>query len=112
LFEAPGALKNSVNGMFDPRWYKVTIFVDSLTPHFYPYILLEHHEFEPADLQSLSYPTMQQSDFQFGTNPLNQLHKTSFKYEAKVETDKETNYFTMAVFQQNWGLTDILKSEF
>lgn len=63
-------------------------------------------------LGSLVYPSMVDSQLQFGTNPYDIIHDQTFQYTFYGNSTKKFSYYTMAVYQQNWGLTGQLKSEY
>ena len=48
----------------------------------------------------------------FGDDPLEQLYGTEFRYNFGNVSSKKYTYFTMAIYSNNWGLTDMYKSEY
>lgn len=48
----------------------------------------------------------------FGENPIKQLDNNRFVYTFKNVSDKLFAYYTMAIYQNNWQLTDYRKSEY
>lgn len=55
---------------------------------------------------------MVNADFSFGTNPFDILHEQTFSYTFYGTANKRFTYYTVAIYQQNWGLTGQLKSEY
>ena len=55
---------------------------------------------------------MVDSELKFGTNPFDIIHDQTFSYTFYGVATKRFVYYTMAVYQQNWGLTGQLKSEY
>jgi hypothetical protein len=67
---------------------------------------------EPIELSSLSYPNTVYYDKVLGANPFEQLNKDTQQYEFIGNSTTEFVYYTIALYQQNWGLTDYKKSEY
>lgn len=108
LFQVPGSQGS------EPAYFRATIRVEALTEHFYPSIYLKKLELDeiPTELTSLSYPNIVYHDIALGTNPFAQLHETHFDFSFTNVSNKEHTYYTVALFQNNWGLTDYRKSEY
>jgi hypothetical protein len=64
------------------------------------------------DLQDLDYPSRADYDMAFGENPYEQLGETVQIYEFYGSTTAHYPYYTMAIYQENWGMTDELKSDY
>ena len=99
----------------ESEYFEVKIIIEALTPHFYPMVFtkLVESNIEPSNgLDGLGFPNINDYDRAFGENPFEQLHKHRFEYTFRDFTTKEYAYYTLAVYQQNWGLTDFRKSEF
>lgn len=91
------------------------IVFDALTEALYPMIFLKKvttAEDSSTALASLTYPSLVAHDIAFGQNPYKQLGSTVQDYSFYGGTTAEFTYYTMAVYQENWGLTDMLKSEY
>jgi len=73
---------------------------------------VEHDQEQAKELGSLAFPSMVDSEVQFGTNPFAIIHDQTFNYTLTGNSTKKFVYYTMAVYQQNWGLTGQLKSEY
>jgi len=114
IFDAPPALYNREDGNLLDVYYQATISIEPLTPHFYPILYVRRLELqnEPRDLSSLDFPNIAEYEKKFGENPNDVLHKTKFEYSFKDVSTTEYAFQTIALYQQNWGLTDIRKSEF
>lgn len=98
-----------------PTYFQVVISVTSLTPALYPMLYLkkvEHDQEKSTALGSLVFPSMVDSELQFGTNPYDIIHDQTFSYTFYGNSTKKFVYYTMALYQQNWGLTGQLKSEY
>lgn len=67
---------------------------------------------EATNLQELTYPSRINKDRAFGENPYSQLGQTTQIYEFYGATASEYTYYTMSIYQENWGLTDELKSDY
>jgi hypothetical protein len=109
VFQAPDGTDSQ------PTYHKITIVLTSLTPALYPMLYLkkvEHDQEKATELGSLVYPSMVDSELQFGTNPFDIIHDQTFTYSFYGKSTKKFVYYTMAVYQQNWGLTGQLKSEY
>lgn len=98
-----------------PVYHKIEIILTSLTPALYPMLYLkkvEHDQEKSTALGSLAFPSMVDSELQFGTNPFDIIHDQTFSYTFYGKATKKFVYYTMAIYQQNWGLTGQLKSEY
>ena len=51
-------------------------------------------------------------DLAFGENPFYQLNSQKFEYSFIGESSQKFVYYTMSVYQHNWGLTAYKKSEY
>ena len=112
VFQVPGAAQNP--NTVTSNFFKVRILISALTPHFYPVLYLKKQEFatQPGELSTLKYPTLIDYDLAFGENPFSQLQQNTFTYEFKGIAQDQWVYYSLAVYQQNWGLTDHRKSEY
>ena len=63
-------------------------------------------------MSALDFPNIAEYEKKFGENPNSVLHQTKFEYSFKDVSTTEYAFQTIALYQQNWGLTDIRKSEF
>lgn len=109
VFRAPGGTENL------PGFHKVQILIESLTPGMYPIIYLNHVQMEESAyyaLGDLVYPSRENYDIAFGENPYNQLDQSVQVYQFIGMATAEHHYYTMAIYQENWGLTDNLKSDY
>ena len=66
----------------------------------------------PLDLSFLKFPTIVDYDFVAGENPFTVLGLESFTYSFTGFAKQPWTYYTLAVFDNNWGLTDMRKSQF
>lgn len=60
----------------------------------------------------MTYPTLQNYQASFGQNPFDQLNQRNFEYIFEGGSTKAWSYYTMAIYENNWGLTDNRKSEY
>lgn len=60
----------------------------------------------------MAYPSRVDHQLAFGENPFGHLGQSEQFYEFFGKADEDYIYYTMAVYQENWGLTDDLKSEY
>jgi hypothetical protein len=67
---------------------------------------------EATNLQELSFPSRISNNRAFGENPYSQLGQSTQIYEFYGATSAEYTYYTMSIYQENWGLTDELKSDY
>lgn len=67
---------------------------------------------EATNLQELSFPSRISNNRAFGENPYSQLGQSTQIYEFFGATSAEYTYYTMSIYQENWGLTDELKSDY
>jgi len=111
-FLVPGATRS--DGVINIAYYRVKITIDGLTPHFYPrvYVKKTTRLGPPASLSSLDFPTPNDYLYFFGEQPSKQLQKTSFEYEFTNSSSGPWVFFTLAIYQHNWGLTDLRKAEY
>ena len=98
-----------------PSYHRTRIIIESLTPNLYPIIYLKQ-ALEDTDasarLGELDYPSRPSHLLAFGESPYEQLGKSVQVYEFYGRATAEYTYYTMAVYQENWGLTDDLKSSY
>ena len=107
--------------------FKTSIDVEQLGDLVYPTIYLKKIELEdiPDDLSKLAYPSIVDYDLVFGDNISYQLYndKVSFlshsnpfvsqaHYEFEGTTILEYTYYTMAVYSNIYGMTDMRKPNF
>jgi len=92
----------------------VTIIFDALTPDLYPMLYLKQvtTNEEATNLQELSFPSRISNNRAFGENPYSQLGYSTQVYEFYGATISQYTYYTMSIYQENWGLTDELKSDY
>jgi len=60
----------------------------------------------------MEYPSVDDYLYFFGDDPHSQIHGTTFEYEFTNMSTAPWVFFTLAVFEHNWGLTDSRKSEY
>jgi hypothetical protein len=70
VMQVPGAPEPEGNEM-PAAYYRATITIESLTPHFYPQIYLKKVglEDEPTELNTLEFPTIDVYNKAFGEDP-------------------------------------------
>jgi len=66
---------------------------------------------------TFQYPTIVSYDegLNFGQNPFGDqgtLNKHKFEYTFSGVSTMDWSYYTLAVYEHNWGLTEVRKSEF
>jgi len=95
-------------------FHKVTIAIEPLTPNFYPQVFLKKIELrsEPDSIQDLKYPNLVSYDIAFGENPFFQLNSNKFEYSFVGSSTERQPYYSMAVYQHNWGLSSYTKSAY
>jgi len=112
VFKVPGA---TVSGStITPRYFRVKIEVEALTEHFYPEMYLKKLELQnrPTELTSLSFPNIIYYDMVLGGEPLKQVHESIFEYSFTNVSSQEWTFYTLAMYQNNWGMTDHRKAEY
>ena len=94
----------------------VKITIDALTPNFYPLVYLKKNEvlvvpqgFKPS---MLPLPSINDYDLAFGENILTQINTSRFEYTFYNNSKVSWAFWTMAIYQNNWGLSDSRKSEY
>ena len=107
--------------------FRTHIYVETLGDLVYPSIYLKKIEVEdiPEDLSKLAYPSIVDYDLKFGDNFSYQLYNnevsslsysdSSFQqahYEFEGTTVLEYTYYTMAVYSNIYGMTDMRKPNF
>ena len=97
-----------------PRWHKAKITIESLTPHFYPQVFLKKISLDdqPDQLAEMDFPSLNNFDFAFGEDPFPQLHSNTFEYEWNNKSDRLYTYYTVAIYQNNWQLSNYRKAEY
>lgn len=107
VFRAPPPLSN-------PGYHTVTLEIDPLTPNFYPQVFLNKIELSSIQtrLADLSYPNLVKHDLAFGENPFFQLNSKTFEYSFTGQASQKFVYYTVAIYQHNWGLTSMTKSSY
>lgn len=112
VFQVPGA--KLVNKNLEEVFYRVRISINSLTPHFYPMLYLKKIEMstQPSELSQLSFPTIIDYYKSFGEDPFSQIYGSSFEYVFNNFSSELYTYYTMAIYANNWGLTEQRKSEY
>lgn len=90
------------------------MYIEALTEHFYPMVFLKKVDLleRPLDMTELQFPKVIEYDMSFGVDPFSMLSKKSFFFSFSSESSTEWAYITLAVYEQNWGLTDKRKSEY
>ena len=109
VFKVPGKTKDGIN--VD---YQVRLIIEGLSEHFYPMVFLKKIDMQskPVDFTSMQFPTIIDYDLVFGENPYQVLSKQDFDFAFRAQSTETHSYYTMAVFEHNWGLTDDRKSEY
>jgi hypothetical protein len=112
VFQVPGAKK--VNGNVEEIFYKAKISINALTPHFYPMVYLKKIEMnaQPTELSQLTFPTIEDYFMAFGEDPFGQLYASDFEFNFYNYSSELYTYYTMAIYSNNWGLTEQRKSEY
>ena len=109
VFHVPGG------SIRDETYHMVSIIFESLSPHLYPMIYLNKIEEEENAFDSLAdlkHPSRAEHDFAFGENPFHQVGKAVQTYKFIGLSTAPYTYYTMAIYQENWGLTELLKSDY
>jgi len=96
------------NGNLRDTYYRAKISIQSLTPHFYPMIYIKKIElaYKPTELSTLEFPNIDRYFKSFGEDPLSQVYETQFDYTFTNVSSQLYTYYTMAIYQNNWGLTE------
>jgi len=72
--QTPGAIEDTEEDAYPwiPQYFRATIVIESLTPHFYPQVYLNKIELdeEPSELSTLTFPTIDTHDIAFGEDPI------------------------------------------
>lgn len=115
VFQVPGAklLDDDGNNLEDV-FYKAKISIKALTPHFYPIVYLNKIEMntQPTELSQLTFPTIQNYYMAFGEDPFGQLYSNDFEFSFSNFSSEIYTYYTVAIYSNNWGLTNQRKSEY
>lgn len=84
VFVVTGKAANS-NAM---KFYRTTITIESLSPHFYPQIYMNKQEMSSLKFNwtEQNFPNLNKYDLQFGDNPFDQMGKTKFVYSFEGQT--------------------------
>jgi hypothetical protein len=112
-FIVPGATRRS-DGTINIAYYRVKITIDALTPNYYPRVYAKKNTRlnSPSSLGALDFPTPNNYLYFFGDQPVKQLSKTRFEYEFTNSSSGPWVFWTLAVYQHNWGITDMKKAEY
>ena len=98
-----------------PVYHKVDVTIQGLTPDFYPIVYLKkvsETSEQVTKLHELNYPSIIDYQIALGQNPFTSLGKSKFEKTFFGSASQKFTYYTMAVYQYNWGLTNELKSEY
>jgi len=70
VMQVPGAVAEDENSM-PVAYFRATITIEALTPHFYPQIYMKKVglEDEPSEINTLEFPTIDVYDQAFGEDP-------------------------------------------
>jgi len=63
-------------------------------------------------VEILDYPSIVDFDEQFGTDPIVAIQSNKASYKLETISAQKYNYYTIAVYQNTYGLTDRRKPEF
>lgn len=63
-------------------------------------------------IADLSFPNLVNHDIAFGENPFYQLNSKTFEYSFTGQASQKFVYYTVAIYQHNWGLTTMTKSSY
>lgn len=109
VFQVPGS-----NAQGNTTYFRAKVIVEALNSDFYPIIYFNKQEMltRPTDLASLKFPTIAVYDFVAGENPYTVLGLETFTYTFTGFATKPWTYYALAVYDHNWGLTDMRKSQF
>ena len=89
------------------------IRIESLTPHNYPSIYLKKIEKdEAANPSQLDYPSIVDFDLKFGDNFSTLVGEDTVEYTVLTKSQLKHTYYTMAIYQNSYGMTDKRKPEF
>lgn len=94
--------------------FESTINVVALTEHFYPTLYLQKVSLdsEPQDFTSMSFPTIIDYDLVFGDNFFYLLNSESAEYSFTDTTTSAYTYYTISLYTNSYGFTDMRKPEF
>ena len=67
---------------------------------------------QPTELSSLTFPNIADYFKSFGEDPLSQVYSSEFEYTFTNFSSQLYTYYTMAIYENNWGLTEQRKSEY
>jgi hypothetical protein len=111
IFQAPPGSVNT------PVYHKIKMYLTPLTDELYFSVYLNRTGYEKNavnEFSSLKYPSVQSHLLGFLSNPIKDvdagLKSYLFTYYGKSES--KYTYYTCAIYQQNWGLTNLLKAEY
>merc|ERR1712151_108643 len=85
-----------------------------LSENIYPSIYLKKIELQgvPDKFESLEYPSIVDYDLKFGDNFSYQLYNNRATYKFSGYTREPKTYYTVTVYQNTYGLTDLQKPDF
>ena len=111
IFQAPPGSSSS------PVYHKVTMYLTPLTENLYFSIYLNRTGYEynaVNEFSTLKYPSVQSYSLGFLSNPIKDVDQdlASYTYTFYGKSESKYTYYTCAFYQQNWGLTNILKAEY
>jgi len=94
--------------------FDTEIVVEPLGDNIYPSIYLKKIESPdtPEDFVSLPYPSIVDYDLKFGDNFSYQLYNDKAVYKFSGTHSLAYTYYTMAVYSNSYGMTDIRKQNF
>ena len=59
------------------------------------------------------FPSIKFYDNVYGQNPMAEVQgKGNFEFTFEGTSSADWSYYTMAVYEHNWGLTEVRKSEY
>lgn len=108
MFQVPGKPEGGSS------FFRVNIIIEALNEHFYPKIYIKRFEADtqPLEFSVMNYPSLNDYDDSFGENPFDLLNKNKFVWSFEGTSTRKWSYYTMVIYEHNWGLTDDRKSEY
>lgn len=93
------------------------MYLTPLTENLFFSVYLNRTSYEKnavREFATLKYPSVQSHLFRFASQPVKDVDQdlSEVKLEFFGKSEAKYTYYTMAIYQQNWGLTNLLKAEY
>jgi hypothetical protein len=111
IFQVPPGAKDA------PTYHKVNIQLTPLTDNLYFSLFMNRTGYNfnaVSEFSGLTFPGIQSYLLSFVTQPIRDIDTglSVYDYTFYGKSEKKYTYYTLAIYQSNWGLTNQLKSEY